>query len=62
MKLSEGSDTSFMSSIEGVPLRMEIAAEGMKITMEASAVKKESLADSLFVLPAGFTERKPMGR
>ena len=62
MKLSEGSDTSFMSSIEGVPLRMEIAAEGMKVTIEATAVKKESLADSLFVLPAGFTERKLMGK
>ncbi len=62
MKLSEGGDTSFMSSIDGVPMRMEIAAEGMKITMEASAVKKESIADSLLALPAGFTERKLPGR
>lgn len=62
MKLSEGGDTSFMSSIDGVPMRMEISAEGMKITMEASAVKKESIADSTFALPAGFTERKLPGR
>lgn len=62
MKIAEGSDTSFMSSIEGIPMRMEIAAEGMQITMEANAVKKESIADSVFALPAGFTERKLMGR
>jgi hypothetical protein len=58
MKLTQAGDASFMAAIEGVPLRLEIAALEMKATMEATAVKKESLADSLFVLPAGFTEQK----
>jgi hypothetical protein len=62
LKLSEGGDTSFMSAIDGVPLRMEIAAPEMKMTMEATGVKRESLPDSLFALPAGFTERKLPGR
>jgi hypothetical protein len=58
MKLTQGGDSSFMAAIDGVPMRMEIAAPEMKATMEATAVKKESLPDSLFVLPAGFTEQK----
>jgi hypothetical protein len=58
LKLTQGGDSSFMSAIEGVPLRMEISTPEMKLTMEVGSVKKESLADSVFALPAGFTEKK----
>jgi hypothetical protein len=58
MKLTQNGDASFMAAIDGVPLRMEISSAEMKATMEATAVKKEPLADSLFALPTGFAEQK----
>lgn len=47
---------NFMSQLEGAPLKMDITTPQAKIMMEASSIKKESLADSTFAVPAGFTE------
>lgn len=50
------SDSSFMSQIEGVPLKIDAVTPQAKLFMIATAVKNEALPDSLFVLPAGFKE------
>jgi hypothetical protein len=50
------SGSEFMSRIEGVPLKIDAITPQAKLFMIATAVKNESLPDSLFVLPAGFKE------
>jgi hypothetical protein len=52
-----GADNAFLGQIDGVPLKMEITAPEARVTMQAASIKAESLADGLFALPAGFTER-----
>jgi uncharacterized protein DUF4412 len=49
---------NFLSQLDGVPLKVEITAAQMNLTMQVTAIKAESLPDSLFALPAGFTETK----
>lgn len=56
LRVGRESGPNFMSQLDGVPLKMEIATPEANITMEVSAIKKESLADGLFELPADFTE------
>lgn len=48
----------FYEGIEGVPLKMEMTTPQMKMTMQVTEMKKSSLADSTFEIPAGFTETK----
>jgi len=50
------SGSEFMSQIEGVPLKIDVVTPQVKLFMVATTVKKETLPDSLFVLPAGFKE------
>jgi hypothetical protein len=49
---------SFMTQLDGAPLKMEITTSQAKILMEASVIKAESLPDSTFALPKGFTEER----
>ena len=51
----------FYNSIEGVPLKMEMVTPEMKLEMQVMEIKKETLASSLFAVPAGFTETKLPG-
>jgi len=51
----------FYSSIEGVPLQIEMSTPEGKMTMEVTEVKKESLSADLFQVPAGYKEVKGMG-
>jgi hypothetical protein len=48
----------FYDNIEGVPLQIEMSTAEGKMTMEATEVKKESLAVSLFQVPSGYKEVK----
>lgn len=58
LKFSEhGSENAFMRDIVGVPLKMEVTTTQARVTMQAVTLQAESLADDLFRLPAGFTER-----
>ena len=57
---SAGQSFNF-EDIDGVPLKMEMNASGMKMTMEASEIKKESLSASEFTIPADFKEVKGVG-
>ena len=58
VRLSQaGADNAFLSQLDGVPLKMEFTTPEARVTMEAASIKAESLADDLFALPSGFTER-----
>ena len=61
MRTGRGKGSNFMKDIQGVPLKMEIHAPKMNMTMEATAVNKESLSDDLFSIPSDYTE-SAMGR
>lgn len=52
-----GQDASYLSEVDGVPLKMEMTMPQMRITMQATAVTAGSVPDSVFVVPAGFTEK-----
>ncbi len=51
----------FYDNIEGVPLEIEMSMPEGKMTMQATEIKKESLAASLFQIPAGYKEVKGAG-
>ena len=58
MKIN-GKSGSFMEKLEGVPMKMQMVVPGQgSMNMEVTSVKNESLAASLFQMPAGFTEKK----
>lgn len=52
-----GQDAAYMAEIDGVPLKMEMTMPQMKMVMQATAVTPGSVPDSLFEVPAGFTEK-----
>lgn len=56
-----GREKFFYDNIDGVPLEIEMSTPEGKMTMEATEIKKESLAASLFQIPAGYKEVKGMG-
>lgn len=56
LRVGQSSGPDVFSKIKGVPLKMEITTPQMKMFMDATQVKAESLPDSLFELPAGFKE------
>lgn len=56
MRMGQSAGPDFFSKINGVPLKIDATMPQMKMFMEATSVKAESLPDSLFALPAGFKE------
>jgi hypothetical protein len=52
----------FYESIDGVPLKMTMDVDGIKIDMEVTDISKGSLPASDFTIPAGFKEVAPMFR
>lgn len=52
-----GQDASYLSEINGVPLKMEMTMPQVRLTMQATAVTAGSVPDSVFVVPAGFVEK-----
>ncbi len=61
-KVGKSTHAMFYNSIEGVPLKTEIVTPEMKMVMQVTEIKKETVASSLFVVPAGFTETKLPGQ
>lgn len=57
-RLAQGQPNMFYDKIDGVPLRMEMKHPKGTMTMEATALKRESLAAADFIVPAGFKEVK----
>jgi hypothetical protein len=53
----QAADNTFLTQIEGVPLKMEITTPEARVTMQVASMRQEPLEDSVFALPAGFTER-----
>jgi hypothetical protein len=62
LNFGKSADSSFMSQIEGVPLKIDAITKEAKLFMVATGVKNETLPDSLFVLPAGFKEVAAPGK
>ncbi len=60
-KMGKGNQAMFYKDIEGVPLKTEMVTPEMKMVMQVTEIKKETVASSLFVIPAGFTETKLPG-
>lgn len=58
LQMGRDSGPNFMSQLDGAPLKMAITMPQAKIFMEATAIKAESLPDSTFALPRGFTEER----
>lgn len=52
----------FYENIDGVPLKMTMDMEGIKVDMEVTDISKASLTESDFSIPAGFKEVAPMFR
>ena len=44
------------TEIEGIPLKIESTTTEGTLVLECSELTKESLADAVFELPAGYTE------
>lgn len=58
MRFSQGgADNAFLKEIAGVPLKMEMSTPQARVTMQATSIQAEKLADSVFTVPAGFVER-----
>lgn len=51
----------FYEKVEGVPLRVEVASPQGNILMEVTEIKRESLSDAEFTIPAGYKEVKLPG-
>ena len=56
-----GSQTMSFEGIEGVPLKMEMNTPEMKLTMEATEIKKQTIPATDFTIPADYKEVKGMG-
>lgn len=52
----------FYDEIEGVPMMMTSAVDGMRFEMQMTEIKKGSLPAGDFTIPAGFKEVPPMFR
>jgi hypothetical protein len=52
----------YYENLEGVPLKMEMTMPQAKMIMEVKEIKKETLSNSVFEIPAGFTETKLPGQ
>jgi len=57
-RLAQGQPNMFYDKIDGVPLRMEMKHPKGTMTMEATDLKRETLAATDFVVPSGFKEVK----
>jgi len=55
-----GGQSFYAEGVNGIPLRMEMKTPQISMEMEANSIKKESLPDSDFVIPADFKETKGM--
>lgn len=55
-KDTKGQMVADFKKIDGVPLRMEMGAQGVKMIMEATEVKKGGVSNADFEIPAGFKE------
>lgn len=53
-KENQGQMIPDFKNIDGVPLRMEMGAQGMKMVMEATEVKRGGVSNSDFEIPPGF--------
>jgi len=57
-QVGRGNQSMFYKDIEGVPLKMEMTMPEGSMMMEVTEIKKESLSDSLFEVPADYKEVK----
>jgi len=53
-RMNPGRQAGFIGQLDGIPVRMDIIAAEMRMTMELTSVKEESIPDSVFQLPQGF--------
>ncbi len=60
-RMGNSGQSMYLEGIDGVPLRIEMGTEQMKMVMEVTDIKKESLPASDFVIPADFKETKGYG-
>jgi len=60
-RMGSGSGSMYYEGISGVPLRMEMNTPQIKMVMEVTEVKKESLSPDDFTIPADFKEVKYSG-
>jgi len=58
-RLGNGGQMS-LEGVDGVPLKMEMSTPEMKMTMEATEIKKQSVPASDFVIPSDYKEVKGM--
>ncbi len=57
LKMSASSHKNYFENVEGVALRVLAKMPQGTMQMDVLSLKKESLPESLFQIPAGFTER-----
>jgi hypothetical protein len=55
-RMGNSSQALYFDQVDGVPLKVEMAMQQGKMTMEATEVKRTSLSASDFAIPAGFKE------
>jgi len=58
IRLGRSENAAFISKVDGMPLKIQAANQDGNMTMEVTALKKELHPAELFVIPAGFTEKK----
>lgn len=53
-RMNPGRNADFIGQLDGIPVRMDIISPEMRMTMELTSLKEESIPDSVFQLPEGF--------
>jgi hypothetical protein len=58
IRIGQSTNSSFISKVEGVPLKIQVSTKEGKVVLQVINIKKEVLPNDLFMIPAGFTEKK----
>jgi hypothetical protein len=57
IRIGQSTNSSFISKVEGVPLKIQVSTKEGKVVLQVINIKKEVLPNDLFMIPAGFTEK-----
>lgn len=56
-RIGGGDEDAYLNEIPGLPLQMELSTPQMRIVVEAVGLRPGSVAETVFTIPPGFTEK-----
>jgi hypothetical protein len=57
-RMNQGGQQLFYNGIEGVPLKIEMSVQDVKMIMVVEEIKRQALSDAEFAVPADFKDTK----